>query len=153
MSKKIPDETAKSLMLKVGLLPLEPYKNANADWLCRCLTCEKEVISRYNRVQQGSGCPLCATREGGLKIRLDEDTAKMRLKELNLEPLEPYVKSDQNWKCRCLLCGETVFPKLKNLQRGDGGCFKCGMKKAGLANRLSEEEALNIIEKAGFVAL
>ena len=153
MSKKIPDETAKALMLKVGLLPLEPYKNANADWLCRCLTCEKEVISRYNRVQQGSGCPLCATREGGLKIRLDEDTAKMRLKELNLEPLEPYVKSDQNWKCRCLLCGETVFPKLKNLQRGDGGCFKCGMKKAGLANRLSEEEALNIIEKAGFVAL
>jgi len=153
MSKKIPGDAAKAVMLKAGLLPLEPYKNANSDWLCRCLTCEKEVISRYNRVQQGSSCPLCAAKKAGLKIRLDEETAIMRLREFDLEPLEPYVKSDLKWKCRCLLCGEIVFPKLKNLQRGDGGCFKCGMKKAGLANRLSEEEALKIIENAGFIAL
>ncbi len=153
MSKKIPDDAAKAVMLKAGLLPLEPYKNANSDWLCRCLTCEKEVISRYNRVQQGSSCPRCAATKAGLKIRLDEETAILRLREFDLEPLEPYVKSDLKWKCRCLLCGEIVFPKLKNLQRGDGGCFKCGMKKAGLANRLSEEEALKIIENAGFVAL
>lgn len=153
MSKKIDSDVAISLMLSMGLQPLEPYKTANANWLCKCLICNKEVVSRYNRVQQGSGCPLCGAKKGGLKIRLDENSAISRLKELNLEPLEPYVKSDMNWKCRCLICGETVFPKLKNLQRGDGGCFKCGMKKAGLKNRLSQEEALLIANKAGFTPL
>lgn len=153
MSKKITEEAAKALMLTAGLLPLEPYKNANANWRCKCLTCDKEVVSRYNRVQQGSSCPLCGAKKGGLKIRLDEEKAISRLKEFNLEPLEPYVKSDLNWKCKCMLCGETVFPKLKNLQRGDGGCFKCGMKKAGLKNRLNEEEAISIANQLGFEPL
>ena len=153
MSKRIDPDAAVKLMLSMGLQPLEPYKNANTNWLCKCLVCNKEVVSRYNRVQQGSGCPLCGAKKGGLKIRLSEEEAISRLAELNLEPLEPYVKSDLNWKCRCLLCGETVFPKLKNLQRGDGGCFKCGMKKAGLKNRLEEEKALAILRKAGFTPL
>jgi formylmethanofuran dehydrogenase subunit E len=96
------------------------------------------VTSRYNRIQQGSGCPLCGAKAGGMKIRLNEKNAINRLKEYNLEPLEPYKKSDVKWKCKCNLCGRTVYPKLKNLQRGDGGCFKCGKKKAGEKNKLSE---------------
>ena len=100
-------------MLNAGLEPLEPYKNANANWRCKCLNCNEEVVSRYNRVQQGSSCPLCGAKKGGLKIRLDEEKAVSRLSEFNLTPLEPYVKSDMNWKCKCLLCGETVFPAVK----------------------------------------
>jgi hypothetical protein len=153
MSRKISEEAARQLMLNAGLEPLEPYKNANANWRCKCLNCNEEVVSRYNRVQQGSSCPLCGAKKGGLKIRLDEEKAVSRLSEFNLTPLEPYVKSDMNWKCKCLLCGETVFPKLKNLQRGDGGCFKCGMKKAGLKNRLDEEEAILIANQYGFIPL
>lgn len=153
MSNKITNEAATAVMLEAGLFPLEPYKNANANWLCKCLTCNKEIVSRYNRVQQGSSCPLCGAKKGGLKIRLDEEKAISRLREFNLEPLEPYVKSDLNWKCKCILCGQIVFPKLKNLQRGDGGCFKCGMKKAGLKNRLDEEEAVLIANQFGFTPL
>jgi hypothetical protein len=46
-----------------------------------------------------------------------------------------------------------VYPKLKYLQGGDGGCYKCGMKKAGLKNTMSQEEAFQIISDAGFEPL
>ena len=140
-------------MLAAGLQPLEPYKNAISDWQCKCLKCEQVVISRYNRVQQGSGCPRCATKRGGMKIRLSEERAIEKLNEYGLEPLEAYEKSNVKWKCRCLSCGETVFPKLKNLQRGDGGCYKCGMKKAGINNTLSQDKAIRIVTEAGFEPL
>jgi hypothetical protein len=153
MSRKIDPKVAKAKMISAGLKPLEPYKSANSDWKCKCATCKNEVISRYNRVQQGFGCPICAYRAGGMKIRLSEETALKKLSEYNLEALEPYDKSDINWKCRCLLCGEIVFPKLKNLQRGDGGCYSCGMKKAGQKNTLTQEEAMLVVTTAGFEPL
>lgn len=153
MAKKLNPEIAEARMLEAGLKPLEPYKNALQDWKCLCLACNKEVVSRYNRVQQGSGCPACGAKSGGLKIRNSQEKAVAKLLEYNLEPLETYVKSDLHWKCRCILCGEIVFPKLKNLQRGDGGCLKCGMKKAGEKNKLEEEVAVRIAIAAGFFPL
>jgi hypothetical protein len=153
MSRKIDPQFAEAKMIAVGLQPLEPYKNAVSDWRCRCLTCNEIVVSRYNRVQQGSSCPRCAATNSGIKMRLSQETAATKLKEYDLEPLEPYVKSDAKWKCRCLSCGEIVFPKLKNLQRGAGGCYKCGMKNAGLKNTLSQEDAIRIVTKAGFEPL
>ena len=140
-------------MIAAGLQPLEPYQNAVSNWRCRCLNCNQIVISRYNRVQQGSGCPRCAAVEAGKRIRLSEGIAIAKLREYNLEALEPYVKSDVKWKCKCLFCGDVVFPKLKNLQRGEGGCYKCGMKKAGLKNTMSQEEAFQIVLDAGFEPL
>ena len=153
MSKKIDPLVAEVLMIAAGLQPLEPYQNAISDWRCKCINCNQIVISRYNRVQQGSGCPRCAATNAGMRIRLSEESAVEKLKEYNLEALEPYVKSDVKWKCRCISCGEVVYPKLKNLQRGDGGCFKCGMIKAGLKNTMSQEEAFQIVLAAGFEPL
>ena len=153
MSRRIDPQDAEARMISAGLQPLEPYKNAISSWKCRCLTCNEIVISRYNRIQQGSGCPLCAYKAGGIKIRLSEAKAMQRLKEYNLEAIEPYEKSDVKWKCRCLLCGEIVYPKLNNLQDGDGGCYNCGMKKAGIKNTMSQEDAIKIITDAGFMPL
>ena len=153
MSKKINPQFAKAQMIAAGLQPLEPYKNAVSDWQCKCLNCDQVVISRYNRVQQGSGCPRCAATNAGIRSRLSENTAVVKLREYDLEPLEPYVKSDVKWKCRCVSCGDVVYLKLKNLQRGDGGCYKCGMKKAGLKNTMSQEEAFQIVSVAGFEPL
>lgn len=153
MSRKIDPQVAEARMISAGLQPLEPYKNAISDWKCKCLTCKKIVISRYNRIQQGSGCPLCAYRAGGMKIRLSEAKALEKLKEYNLEAIDAYEKSDVKWKCRCLRCGEIVYPKLKNLQRGDGGCYKCGKKIAGEKNKLDENQAVLIASKAGFTPL
>lgn len=153
MSKKIDPVKARDLMLGAALMPLEEYKSANSNWRCLCLKCNQEVISRFNRVQQGSGCPLCGLKSGGLKSRLNQEVAVERLKEYNLIPLEPYVRSDLNWKCQCITCGEVVHPKLKNLQRGDGGCKKCGLRKAAEKNRLEEAEAVRLAEDFGFTPL
>ncbi len=153
MSKRIDPQFAEAQMIAAGLKPLEPYQSAVSNWRCRCLNCNQIVISRYNRVQQGSGCPRCAAVEAGKRIRLSEEIAISKLREYNLEALEPYVKSDVEWKCKCLFCGDVVYPKLKNLQRGDGGCYKCGMKKAGLKNTMSQEEAFQIVSDAGFKPL
>ena len=153
MSRKIDPQFAEAQMIAAGLQPLEPYQNAVSNWRCRCLNCNQIVISRYNRVQQGSGCPRCAAVEAGKRIRLSEGIAIAKLREYNLEALEPYVKSDVKWKCKCLFCGDVVYPKLKNLQRGEGGCYKCGMKKAGLKNTMSQEEAFQIVSDAGFEPL
>jgi hypothetical protein len=89
----------------------------------------------------------------GKRIRLAEETAVVKLREYNLEPLEPYVKSDVKWKCRCVSCGGVVYPKLKNLQRGDGGCYKCGMQAAGRKNSLKQDQAIQVANKAGFTPL
>lgn len=140
-------------MIAAGLQPLEPYQNAISDWRCECLSCNQIVVSRYNRVQQGSGCPRCAAVNAGINLRLSEETAVAKLREYDLEPLEPYLKSDVKWKCRCVSCGDVVYPKLKNLQRGDGGCYKCGMKKAGVSNTLDSEQAIQLVKEAGFTPL
>ena len=153
MSRRIDPQFAEAQMIAAGLQPLEPYRNAISDWRCKCLGCNQIVVSRYNRVQQGSGCPRCAAVNAGINLRLSEETAVAKLREYDLEPLEPYLKSDVKWKCRCVSCGDVVYPKLKNLQRGDGGCYKCGMKKAGLKNTMSQEEAFQIASDAGFEPL
>ena len=153
MSRKIDPQFAEAQMFAAGLQPLEPYQNAVSNWRCRCLNCNQIVISRYNRVQQGSGCPRCAAVEAGKRLRLSEEIAIAKLREYDLEALEPYVKSDVKWKCKCLFCGDVVYPKLKNLHRGEGGCYKCGMKKAGLKNTMSQEEAFQIVSDAGFEPL
>lgn len=153
MIKKIDAKVAEAKMIAAGLKPLEPYTNALTDWKCKCLTCKKIVISRYNRIQQGSGCPFCAAKLGGIKKRLSEKNAINRLNEYNLEPLEPYKKSDAKWKCKCKICGAVVYPRLKNLQRGDGGCKKCGRRTATEKNKLDEQEAIRIAKKAGFTPL
>ena len=153
MSRKIDPQFAEAQMIAVGLQPLEPYRNAVSNWRCKCLGCNQIVVSRYNRVQQGSGCPRCAAVNAGLNLRLSEETAVAKLSEYDLEPLEPYIKSDVKWKCRCVSCGDVVYPKLKNLQRGDGGCYKCGMKKAGVSNTLDSEQAIQLVRAAGFTPL
>jgi hypothetical protein len=153
MSRRIDPQLAEARMIAAGLQPLEPYLNAISNWRCKCLKCDQIVISRYNRVQQGSGCPRCAAANAGMRIRLSGEDALEKLKDYDLEPLEPYVKSNVPWKCRCMSCGDVVYPKLKNLQRGDGGCYKCGLKKAGLKNRLEEAEAFQVAKELGYLPL
>jgi hypothetical protein len=153
MSRKIDADFARLKMIEAGLLPLEPYSNANANWRCKCINCGNEVISRYNRIQQGSGCPKCSAKSAGLKLRLSEEVVFNRLAELNLEPLEKYSKSDEKIKCRCKVCDSIVFPKIKNLTRGDGGCLACGNAKAANKNRKSEIEAEKIVRDLGYLPL
>ena len=154
MSKQNDPALVREVMLQAGLEPLEPYRNALAKWKCRCLGCEEIVYPRYNQIQQGNGgCNKCGTKIGSEKIKLDRSAAIQAMLNAGLEPLEDYVNTKTKWKCKCLSCGDIVFPKLNAIQSGEGGCFKCGMKKAGASNTLDSEHAIEIVKAAGFTPM
>jgi hypothetical protein len=141
-------------MLKAGLEPLEPYKTALTKWKCKCLGCGDIVFPKYNQIQQGvGGCNKCGTKRGSEKIKLDSKIAVQIMIDAELEPLENYVNNKTKWKCRCLSCGDIVYPKLNGIQSGEGGCYKCGMKRAGESNTLDSEHAIQIAISAGFTPL
>jgi hypothetical protein len=154
MSEKNDPTVVRDAMLKAGLEPLEPYQNALAKWKCKCLGCGEIVYPKYNQIQQGvGGCNRCGTKRGSNKIKMDSELAIQMMKDAGLEPLEDYVNSKTKWKCKCLSCGDIVHPKLNGIQTGEGGCYKCGMKKAGLSNTLDSEQAIKLVKAAGFTPL
>ena len=119
-------EEARLFMLASGLIPLEPYTNALSKWKCKCASCGREVSPRYNDVTQGKlGCIECGNERSGLKRRVSPAQATAIMLEAQLEPIDPYVLSHEPWKCKCLKCGEIVFPMLHNVQSGNGGCAYC----------------------------
>ena len=151
MSKKNDPTLVREAMLKAGLEPLEPYQSALAKWKCKCLGCGEIVYPKYNQIQQGvGGCNPCGTKRGSSKIKMDSKAAIQMMQDAGLEPLEDYVNSKTKWKCKCLSCGDIVYPKLNGIQTGEGGCKKCGMKKAGLSQRLDSEQAIQMMKDAGF---
>lgn len=154
MSKKNDPSLVKEAMLKANLEPLEPYQSALAKWKCKCLECGEIVYTKYNRIQQGiGGCKPCGTKRGSSKIKMDSTVAIQMMRDAGLEPLEDYVNSKTKWKCKCLTCSDIVYPKLNGIQTGEGGCYKCGMRKAGLSNTLDSEQATQMMKVAGFTPL
>jgi recombinational DNA repair protein (RecF pathway) len=59
-ARRLDDEEAKAVMLAAGLEPLVPYPGTLSPWLCRCLTCGKEVDPRRADIKGGGGCRFCA---------------------------------------------------------------------------------------------
>jgi hypothetical protein len=154
MSKKNDPTVVREVMLNAGLEPLEPYQNALTKWKCKCLGCGDIVYPKYNQIQQGvGGCNRCGTKRGSNKIKKDSELAIQMMNDADLEPLENYVNSKTKWKCRCLSCGDIVYPKLNGIQSGEGGCYKCGMKTAGVSNTLDSEQAIQRVKAAGFTPL
>lgn len=120
-SKRKNDEASvMEVMKKAKLKPLEPYKNTNAKWKCRCLVCKKSVVVLFKQVRRNNrGCQYCSQR-----LVDEKDAVKVMLKA-KLKPLVPYKNSNGKWKCKCLVCNRTVFPSYNSIQRGQGGCRYC----------------------------
>lgn len=47
------------------------------------------------------------------------------MRNVQLEPLEPYPGSLAKWRCRCLKCNKIVSACYSTIQRGSGGCRWC----------------------------
>lgn len=73
------------------------------------------------------------------------------MRDAGLEPLVPYPGQNKApWRCRCLGCGEIVFPRYNTIQQGTAlGCKSCGIERRGLARRIPEGEAVAIMRSAG----
>jgi len=142
MVKKIDPKVAEKVMFKAGFKPLEAYKNSDKPWKCKCLKCKNVSSPYYYHVKNGKRCKYCRK-----KAVTPNNAVKVMLKA-GYKPMQPYKNSITKWKSIHMECGEIVYPKYKTIRRGTGGCATCGLKKLGLATRISEKEAVSLMLKA-----
>ena len=65
-------------------------------------------------------------------VRLSQQEAIDRIRQLGFEPLEPFVSTKMPWKCRHLVCGHIVSPRLGTVSSLGGGCWGCRNKKIAI---------------------
>jgi len=145
LPKSTPEDKI-AFMVKNGFEPLEPYKNALTKWKCKHLPCGEVVSPRYNDIQQGKGgCKPCGNKKSASTQAFPEDKAIQIMLEANLQPLEPYKNNRTKWKCRCLICGNTVETLFDTIRSGLGGCLTCGYVKTADKQRKDEEFAVQFM--------
>lgn len=153
-SRKMSHGEASQVMRENGFEPLEPYPGSQIPWRCQCLSCGNEVLVRRNTVAtSGTGCKYCWSERRGMSRLLSEDAAVAVMRAAGLEPLDPYVRSGDPWRCIHLECGREVFPSYNTVQQGGGGCQQCGHIKTAAAIRHDAEFAADIMRDAGLEPL
>jgi hypothetical protein len=153
-SIRLDGEGAADLMRAAGLVPLQPYPGAGLPWLCRCLTCDRDVTPRYTDVRRGhGGCKRCACQKAGLGQRTEHEIAVSFMIEHGLEPLEQYPGAGKQWRCRCMACGDEVIPRCGNIKQGWGGCRRCGLLAASRTQRGPEVQAIADFRAVGLEPL
>ena len=144
MAKKYTAEFATEVMLAMNLYPLEDFKNVTSKWKYKCLKCKNEGVTTLHKVKNHkNGCPYC----GGVKV--DPKAVAKRMKEAQLEPLEPYKSNNAKWKVRHLSCGNIVSTTWHEVQSGQGGCGICRYTKISKKLRTPEEDAKKFMREAG----
>ena len=152
--RKMTTEEASVVMIKHGFQPLEEYPGSQKKWHCKCLTCGNEVFILRNTVAtRGTGCSFCWTNRRGLALRTPEAEAIAVMRAAGLEPIEPYSRSGNPWRCIHLECGREVSPSYNSVQQGAGGCQQCGFLKTAAAIRHDGEFAADIMRNAGLEPL
>jgi hypothetical protein len=138
MPRRLDHDAAAAIMRAAGV---EPYPAAGEPWLCRCLTCDREMTPRYTDVRLGhGGCKWCGWRKAGLAQRTEYEITASFMIEHGLEPLEQYRGAAEQWRCRCLGCDDELRPRFSNIKQGWGGCGRCGRLAQSRTQRGPEEE-------------
>jgi recombinational DNA repair protein (RecF pathway) len=145
---RVTEKIAIQVMKKAGLTPLTPYVGGGKPWKSKCSKCKQIVSPNYNSIQGGSGCGVCAG-----KVVIPAMAVKL-MKKAKLNPLIPYPGSATNWKCKCMKCGEIVYPNYGDIKQGDGGCKYCAKhfvkpEDAVALMRLNNLEPLEPYRKTG----
>lgn len=106
------------------------YINSKTDVLVHCKIHDFEWSAKPNALLLGHGCPKCGAEKISLKLRLPNDDFVEKLLRItdNIEPLEPYVTSKHNIKCRCKICQHIWKPTPNSLLSGEG-CPECANQK------------------------
>lgn len=152
--KRHTHESASADMIAAGLTPLVPYPGTNSPWLCECMTCGSEVTPRHHGIISGQGgCRKCGTESAKTKLRTNENIAIQKMRDANLEPLEPYRGAHMAWKSRCLKCGSNTSPMLSMINAGQGGCKKCGYEKSSQTRTYEQSQAIELMRNAGLEPL
>ncbi len=140
-----------------GLIPLVNFPGASKPWKSQCKNCGSQTSPRLADLRIGhSGCKPCSDVIAGKRRRLINNPTRAGksttyeqvlavMRNANLEPLEDYVTSQTNWKCKCLKCGEIVMPRYSSIASGSGGCMACARAEQIGRGRLDEAAALSIM--------
>ncbi|MBU3752267.1 MAG: hypothetical protein FGM59_00005, partial [Candidatus Nanopelagicaceae bacterium] len=148
------ETAALELFIKANLKPIEKFPGSKKGWKSKCIKCGKVSSPSVTTIKnRKSKCRFCSAKERGFKGRLSQEKAIEIARNSNLEPLEPYKTSQTRWKCRCLTCETIVYPMLTSLQRGQGGCLKCGYAENKRKQLTPEDEAIAFFESKGFTPL
>jgi len=80
---------------------------------------------------------------------LDPEAATTFMIKHDLEPLEQYPGAGKQWRCRCMICGDEVWPRYTNIKQGWGGCRRCGRQAQSQTRRGAEAKAIADFRAAG----
>jgi len=154
MTNPTTERKVQSILRKAKLKNLEPFVKQTAKLKCKCLVCKKIVYPTLHSILKGQGgCLYCGIEKARLKNRVSSKAALAIIKKAKLKPLEPFTDTKTNWKCKCLICNEIVYPKLNNIQQRKSGCKFCGDAKKGQSRKISQKDAIQTMRNAGLEPL
>jgi|GEM_PF-6525744 len=124
------------------------FINANVHLEWKCLICSHIWKTSWARIKQGTSCSKCSHEKVATMARLNIDTIKERLSDIdpNIKILSnKYVNVGTKLHCKCLVdeCGHEWNTPWNSLQ-SKYGCPKCGIIKrskasVGTYNRVTAE--------------
>lgn len=153
LGRTFSQETAIQIMIEAKLQPLEPYRNSQLNWKCKCLTCGAIVKPQLTKIRAGEGgCRTCKNAKLSIIHRMPEDKAINFMLENDLQPLETYKNARTPWKCKCLKCGSIIKPTFGSIRNGRG-CLKCGRKSMIEKTRMTNEKATSLMMQSNLKPL
>jgi formylmethanofuran dehydrogenase subunit E len=134
------ESAAIELALSLGFMPLTQYNGVGADWEIQCLTCKNQFISSYAKIKSAKNiCPTCLKSRRILSANDPSSGVFKILESRGLIPIEEYSgNSAKKWKCKCIKCDKTVYPRYHDLLKGKGGCKECSSKSHWTEEKLKE---------------
>jgi len=115
----ITEAEAQKLLKQLNAKPLESYPGSKKPWLCKCLTCQREITPTINNIRRTHNvCIYCSRR------KVDPDEASELALKAGAKPLEPYPNAGP-WKCKCLTCSRIIYPTIRRIRNGQNPCGWC----------------------------
>lgn len=121
-------DDAAMILRAAGADPRVPYPGRLKPWRAQCVRCGRNVSPMLVNVMRGTRpCKWCANRARAKSNLTDAEVAREQMIEAGAVPLEPFRGVKKKWRCRCVTCGEEVWPQLQTIQRGAGPCTGCAV--------------------------
>lgn len=74
--------------------------------------------------------------------RVDPKKAEKVMLRVGLQPIQPFSRSHDNWRCKCLKCKRIVSPRYHDVRQDGSGCGYCS------GNLVDPKDAVKIMLKA-----
>lgn len=154
-ANRLDPKGALAAMRAAGLEPKVAYPGAAKPWKSKCLKCGSDCAPRLDSVKnRGSGgCRKCANQASSERQATPHADAVAEMRAAGIEPLGRYPGARSPWKSRCMTCQRSISPKLMTVRSGSGGCTYCRHTKIGIAKRVTEDKAVQVMRNAGLEPL